>query len=385
MPLNIAAMLFAAGVILAGCTGQSGSETTGSKAAAHAEDRAESAASGAQQRETPSSSSSSHASSAATTGASAAAIDADRLEASLSAAEQYLQTQDLAKARAILVTLLDRMPQEIRAREMLGQVLTLEAARAETQGDPARAHELRLQAHEQYQKVIELQPNIAGLQHSAGLMAMAAGQTDTALACFMRAGELEPDNAQYPIYAAQLLIAQRRFDEAIAALERALAIDPDEPITHASLAMIAMERERFDEAFEHMAEARRLNPADLGLRAQEARIHRRSGNPKRGVELLVGLSEADRCVEYVAVELAAGYEAMNAPMDAARVWARCYQADPLNPRAWLLAVRAGEALLKAGEIDQARLWLQDAMLAAPEAQEVRRLQQAIAQHMRSSP
>ena len=304
-------------------------------------------------------------------------ISEEKIQASLIAAEEYLRSDDAMKAQAILLKLVERVPTDARAHEMLGQTLTLMALQADRKGD-ARSGDIRRSAYEQYRIAVDLKPGSAGLQQSAGQIALEAGETDAALHHFHEAGRLDPTNPQYPLYEAQPLIKLARYDEAKAALNRVLALDPDEAIAHASLAMIELELKNYDQALRHMAEARRIQPNDIGLRAQEAKIHRRMGDPKVGLQLLLSLGPSDRAQEVVAVEIASCYEQIGEPINAARAWQQCYQAKPTDSRAYLWAVRAAESLLKAGEREQATLWLQQAQLAAPQAPEVKALEDAVA-------
>lgn len=299
------------------------------------------------------------------------------IEKSLAAAQSYLDSREIDKAQAILLTLIDRAPKEVQAREMLGQSYVFAAMNALNRGEESIAADLRTKAYEQYRIATELSPDVAGLQHSAGLMAMQSGKPRSALTHFQAAEKLDRHNPQYPLYAAQLLIQTQRFEEADAALQRVLALDPDEPLAQASLAMIALEQSDFEEAIKRIAEARRIKPDDLALRVQEAKIRRRMGDPQRGLELLIGLSAADRAQEMVAFEIAASFSHLNRPMDAAKAWQHVYQADQAGPNAWLAAVRIGEFLLIAGEREQAALWLHQAQLAAPGAPEVNALAEAL--------
>src|SRR5688572_16117204 len=62
-------------------------------------------------------------------------VASDKIEASLAAAQEYVQQGEVAKAEAILRTLIDRAPSESRAHEMLGQVLIEKASNAERSAD----------------------------------------------------------------------------------------------------------------------------------------------------------------------------------------------------------------------------------------------------------
>ncbi len=303
-------------------------------------------------------------------------IAPEKIEQSLSAAQEYITSQELAKAQAILVKLIEKAPREVRAYELHGQVMNFQAVEAARRGDSNAARDLRIKAYEQYQLAVALDPESAGLQQSAGVMAMAAGKPDDALAHFMQAAKLDPRNPQYSLFAAQLLIQRKRYDEAKTHLEQVLKVDPDEAVAHASLAVIAMETGDFDKALVHAREARRIDPTNVDVRVQEAKVLRRSGRPKEALELLVGLSPAERAQEPVAYEISGGYEAMKDYLNAARTWEHCVKTNPLGDKAWQYQTLAAALLLKAGEREQAWMWLQQAKMAAPNAPEVKDLEAA---------
>lgn len=309
--------------------------------------------------------------------AGTASITADKIDASLDAAQQYMMSQQWDKAQAILVTLIDRAPAETRAREMFGQLLTHLALDAQTMGNSQDAQSYRTAAYEQYRAVTQLQPSSAGLQHSAGVIAMEAGQIDAALEHFQRAAALDPGSPQYPLFEAQIHIQRRQFDEAARAVERTLALDPDEPLAHASMAIVFLEREEFVRALEHIQEARRIEPRDVGLRAQEARVHRRMGNPRTALDILVGLSERERAIEVVAFELAGAYRDLGEHHSAAMAWVNRYRTFPSDARAYLAAANAAELFLKAGDEDSARTWLRQAQIGGANDPQVKALQQAL--------
>jgi len=105
---------------------------------------------------------------------------------------------------------------------------------------------------------------------------------------------------------------------------------------------------------------------------------------KRMHDRLVGVPPAEAVLSSMEASLvandpiAAAYTAMNEHLKAAQAWEHCVKTDPMNPRVWLWQVHAGDSLLKAGEREQAYLWLQQAKLAAPNASEVKALEAAIA-------
>lgn len=300
-------------------------------------------------------------------------IAGEKIDASLSAIQQYLQSGELAKAEAIARTLIDRAPAEARAHEMFGQVLLAKAGASEQQGDAAAATDLKSQAWSSYKKATELDSSNPGLMHSAALVAMTAGAQNEALELFLKAESLDASNPQYPLFAAQVLLQQKRLDEAEAALKRALSVAPDEPYVHASLAMVALERGRFDDAHKAIAIARSAEPDNVGFRAQQAKIYRRQERAREALELLIGLDETSRAQEAVTFEIAAAYESLGEPLKAAQAWAACATANHRAPTAYLAATRAGELFLKGGDRPNAAQWTSVAERLRPDASEVKAL------------
>lgn len=294
-----------------------------------------------------------------------AAAGAGAVEAALDAAEQYFNAADLPRARAILLRLIDRAPREPRARELYGQTILAEAAEAREQGRHEAAQHLSREAYEQYRVATELRPNDSGLHQSAGEIAQSAGELETALRHYRRAGELDPNETKHVFFAAQVLIRKSAFQEAEAKLDRARRLAPDEPLTYASLANLSVERGEYGKALGWIEEARSIDPRDVGFRVIEASIHRRQGDPRRSVELLIHLGESERARPMVADELGRALEQIGETAEAGDVWSLVYFANQSHPEAWRWAVRAGQARLTEGRRERARQWLQEARRLQP--------------------
>lgn len=314
---------------------------------------------------------------AAAPSAGGAAPTPQEIEASIAAADDYFNTQEIDKAELVLARLIQRAPREGRAHELMGQVLSIRAATAATGGDVEVARRLRQEAYDHYRIATEVGPASAGLEQSAGTIAMVAGDSASALSHFEAARALDPVNPQYPLYAAQLLIADGAHDDARERLDRVLELDPDEPLAHASLAVIALAEGRTEAALEGIARARALAPLDVRFRVQEARILRRTGRPEQAVETLLALGRTELGNEAVAFELAEGYAAIDRHLDAAGIWMFRFGTAEPSALSYRDATRAGHALLRAGDLAGARHWLREAVVLAPNAPEVRALAVAI--------
>lgn len=308
------------------------------------------------------------------------AIGPQAIDAAILAAEQYFSANDVAKAEAVLVRLIEVAPQTYRAHELYAQVLYRRAAEAQARGDEAASRDLVGRAYEQYREALEHCPEddpalAAGLQQSAGEFASVAGRRADALGHFQAAGQLDPANPKPPLYEAQMLLLLERYAEAEVALRRSLMLDPNEPFAHASLASVAQATGDCERALAHMDEARRIDPAGLALRVQESRIRRRCGDPRGALQILVALSAQTRAQESLAAEIAAGWRALGEPAQAAAAWEHRLG---VHPGAWPAALEAARAHLAAGDPERAWVLWQEAKAAAPRAPEVTALGDEIA-------
>ncbi|MHC4415926.1 MAG: tetratricopeptide repeat protein [Planctomycetota bacterium] len=319
----------------------------------------------------------------------AVAVPPVAVDAALAAAEQYFTRRELPQAEAILATLIEKAPREPRAHELYGRLLYVKGVEAGQRGDPRLASALIGQAYERYRMAVDSAGDFdpgsgAGLEQSAGEIAVAAGRPDAALGHFQRAGRLDPINPKHALFEAQVLLQMRRLEGARSALKRVLVLDPDEAFAHASLATLALEENDHGKAIEHIEEARRIAPRTLALRIQEAKVRRLCGQPRWALELLVTLGEQPRAEEAVAHEIAECYRILGEPAKAAEAWAHRYHRRQGRATAWRAAVRAAEALLEAGRRDEAWSWYEEARRIAPEAPEVRSLERSFEADERSS-
>ena len=140
------------------------------------------------------------------------------------------------------------------------------------------------------------------------------------------------------------------------------------------LPAIALERGDCPGARRHVLEARRIDGANLAIRVQQARIHRRCDEPRRALELLVTLGDRERSEAAVTGEISAGFRDLGEPVKAAEAWEHRLL---LHPVAWRAALGAAEARPEAGALERARVDLRKARLAAPRPAEVRAVRGAI--------
>ncbi len=298
-------------------------------------------------------------------------VGAGAIEASLDAAEQYFASADLPRARAILLRLMDRAPNEPRARELFARTLLAEAAGEREQGRQRLSGQLMQEAYEHYRHATKLRPSDAGLHQSAGEVAQAAGLFGPALKHFERAGEINPGETKHAFFAAQVLLLQGEPERAETRLNRVLELDPDEPLVYASLANLEVERGEYEAALNRIREARRIDPRELSFRVIEAGIHRRSGDPRTAAELLMPLPAAERSRPMVADELGRSLEEIDEVEAAGEVWTLVFSANEHHEESWRWAVHAGRARLSEGRRERARQWLREAQRRRPDHERVR--------------
>ena len=296
-----------------------------------------------------------------TSSTAAARPDAGSMKISLEAAEQYLVAGDLVEAEAIARRMVDSAPDSLDSHELLGRVLIAWAIRLRDSGMAKAAREQWTEASEQYEQVVRLAPESSGLHQSAGEVAQMAGRGGLAVELYRRAGELDPSDPRPALYVAQLLVADGDTVAAREWIDRVLALVPEQGHALATLAVIEMEEGRWDEAKASVARAIVSQPDDLGIRTMQTRIHRRSGDPERGLELLLGLPDSSRATEAVTEEIATCWLELDRPEQAATAWERCDGAS--GPRAGFIALRAAEAWLAADRPIEAQAWIEQAELA----------------------
>ncbi|MFK7959189.1 MAG: tetratricopeptide repeat protein [Phycisphaerales bacterium] len=285
------------------------------------------------------------------------AIDDEAFDEALKAAEEYIHSGDRDAAESILATALTRRPDEPRASELLGRVLMGRANSARSEGLTAISDAQRAEAWTYYRIAAAGRPDDAGLQTSAGLIGMTAGDNDGAMVCFERAEAADPSAVQAPLYLGQIHLGASRSEEAAAAFERVLALDPDEPYALSSLAVARMNLGDLDRAIELAAEARSIAPRDAGIRLIEARVLRGAGRAEESLRRLLALPADVRLGFAMTAEIAAAELALDRPAAAAKTWGAAWAALPAGPERGAAADGAARAWTAAGASEEAWNWV----------------------------
>jgi serine/threonine-protein kinase len=113
-------------------------------------------------------------------------------------------------------------------------------------------------AEREFKRAISLNPSYAGAHQWYGLLLVARGQTEEALAEMKRAHELDPVSLIVDLGLAGLYIYKRRYDEAIAHLEKTRDLHPEAPQPDSNLAYIYELQGMKDEAVAAYLKSRTL-------------------------------------------------------------------------------------------------------------------------------
>lgn len=206
--------------------------------------------------------------------------DPAKVDQILESAGVYLKKDEGSKAEAILRSGVETYADEPRLRVAYGDLLVTQRKFEE--------------AYAQYQAAIASGDKDPRTQFTAGTIASKLGKTERAIEHYTAAQASDPKNAEYPLYLAQVQRKIGKNDDAKVSLLRAAKLDPNRAIAWGSLADIALGEGQNDMALQHIKKARDLEPAAMAWRVIEARALNRKGEPKQAMDLLVGLSDAEK-------------------------------------------------------------------------------------------
>ena len=286
---------------------------------------------------------------------------------SLEAAEAYLASGDIDRARSILARLVDRADDDPRSMELMARLELTDGIDLRSQGLVDAARNQFAIAHDWYEQALALQHNSGGLHQSAGEVAQLAGRLDLAKDRYRQASILMPENPKPRLCIAQLLLEENPA-EAEQFLRETLLLEPDEPHALASLALAMQWQGGEDEASALASQALLHAGKNAAVRIAVARVHRIAGRPRESLELLLALPDQIRSGESATEEISLSWEAIERPLNAGQAWADCFKANAFRTDAWRLALLAADAMGRAGQRVAAASWLEQAiMLDAPQA------------------
>jgi len=134
-------------------------------------------------------------------------------------------------------------------------------------------------AEAEFQRTLELNPNLANAQHWFGLFLSWEGRHTEALTHIRRAVELDALNLQYQCNLGQILANAGQQDAAIEQLKRALEMDPNFAYGHSMLRTIYRDMGKYDLAMEEWKKYAALDndPEESAIAADAAGVYVKSG------------------------------------------------------------------------------------------------------------
>ncbi len=134
-------------------------------------------------------------------------------------------------------------------------------------------------AEAEFQRTLELNPNLANAHHWFGLFLSWEGRHQEALSHLRRAVELDPLNLQYQCNLGQIMANAGQMDAAIEQLKKALEMDPNFSYAHVMLRQIYRDTGKYDVAMEEWKKYADLNndPEEVKIAADVTGVYGKSG------------------------------------------------------------------------------------------------------------
>jgi tetratricopeptide (TPR) repeat protein len=134
-------------------------------------------------------------------------------------------------------------------------------------------------AEAEFQRALEINPNLANAHHWFGLFLSWEGRHPEALTHIRRAVELDPLNLQYQCNLGQVLANAGQQDAGIEQLKKALEMDPNFAYAHVELRVVYRDMGKYDLAMEEWKKYAVLDndPEESAIAADASAIYAKSG------------------------------------------------------------------------------------------------------------
>lgn len=301
------------------------------------------------------------------TGDGADAYTEEQLEKHRYAAEHYILSDEVPKARVILEKLLEHYPDDAEGRVLMAKVLMAEGKVAE--------------AYREIHRSLEEDGARDEVQFLGGVLAYKIGELDRARYHYTQAAALAPGEAKYRLYLGQLLLKLDELDRAQTQLLKAHSMDSSLVQVYAMLAEISARRGKLNMALEQVNKAldQVKDEGDEDRRVKytllKALYLRRHNEPEAALRALWDLPAERHHEPRVVEHIAASYLMMSEPAKAAVTWSGLFDEEPTNATA---AAEAGLCFLRAGDKNSARRYLGLAKRIDANEAKVRALEKAMA-------
>ena len=282
------------------------------------------------------------------------------IDAALDSIDQWLSTAQPKRAEVIARSMVADAPDIPEGHVALGRVLLVTAGAARAKGDAETTRTLAEEALLHFTRGIELGSSEPEVTRSAGIAAEQAGRLEDAMKWYRAAADTDQVSN---LYLGLALLRNEQPEEARGILEPLAQIRKEDPFLLAALAECQSEMNEHDTAVESIELAIRFAPDEPAFRIRRSALLRRNGRPQAAAESILALANDIRVQEAATEELALALVAMDRPELAAKAWAARSQAFPEDPDA---IARTTRAYLDAGELDEARNWLDILLVDHPD-------------------
>ncbi|HEU5239410.1 MAG TPA: winged helix-turn-helix domain-containing protein [Pyrinomonadaceae bacterium] len=132
-------------------------------------------------------------------------------------------------------------------------------------------------AETEFQKAVELNPNVAWIRQAYGWFLMSTGRFDQAAAEMDKARELDPSSLTINVGRGRLFYYSRQYDQAIQQFQSILAVEPNDASSYLSLYTIYEQKQMYPEAVDAYLKSLTLSDFPQNLREQFAEAFKVSG------------------------------------------------------------------------------------------------------------
>ena len=187
-------------------------------------------------------------------------------------------------------------------------------------------------AREEFQKAVDLNPNLASAHQAYATYFVCMGQFDRGEAEILKAQELDPINLNIKADVGWNRFFARRTDEAIAQLKQVVQMDPNFSIAHTFLAHAYEQKGMFDEAIREAQKAVELLDGSEHRLGNLGDAYARAGRKEDAQSILARLKKASRDHYISPYQTGLIYASLGQPDEALEWLERAY-----NDRFWMMA------------------------------------------------
>ena len=223
-------------------------------------------------------------------------------------------------------------------------------------------------AHSRLATAIELDPILPASYYFQGIVLQRWHRFEEAYDRYKRAYELEADNLVYLLANVEMLVALDRTPEAYDLANANVTYFDTSTGIRMAAGRIAIMLGETDAALRHFDEASMLQPDDLQIKEEVARLKIRIGRDRaaiRDLEVLTGHADMSDRLDLV-VELASAYRRTGRLVEAKRLFMQLSRKEPRNPKHW---IELGEIAWSQDDISGSLLAGSRAMALAPDQPE----------------